>query len=647
VLKKLFSVFMMGAAMAGTAYAADGIVVKTARGFATDFEVKVSDVNLGKSDVLGRKAVTVSIPNGQQMLEKDAPQLPYYTALVMVDPLREPVLRAHSIQSEITELDAPVVPSKGNFTRNIDPNSVPYKFGEVYNQDRWYPADEELVQIQKPFLFRNIRGTRLAVFPVQYNPVKNKLRIHRSIKVTVGSGAPDSGNVVRAPLGISRYFESVYANSFVNFKQVASRLPRLDENGRLLIITADEFAGALDPFVAWKMKTGLKVQVAKMSEVGKTNIDVKNFIQAEYDKGGLTNIMLVGDADKIPTNKGVKENADSDPCYVKLAGDDHVPDAIISRLSAANETEVAYQVAKFINYERFPTTDKAWYTKGVGVASAEGTPKDFEYMEQNRGVLMGKMFTAIDKVYDPGATIAMVSDALNQGRSLLNYLGHGSGTSWGTTRFSNANIAALKNGWKMPIIWDVACLNGRFVNTTGFGEAWLRAGNIDSPAGAVGYAGSTTNMEWVPPIHVQAEFNKNYIANEVYKTVGGIFINGVMKGLELYGTDPKKSGVMMFEQWHIFGDGTLLVRFKAPEAVTANVEAAGNKVAVKVVDANGKAVESARVTVYSERYEVIKTGRTDATGVATILVDAQKGMDGFVTVVGSNLVPVVDQKFTF
>ncbi|HMM58603.1 MAG TPA: C25 family cysteine peptidase, partial [Candidatus Rifleibacterium sp.] len=120
---------------------------------------------------------------------------------------------------------------------------------------------------------------------------------------------------------------------------------------------------------------------------------------------------------------------------------------------------------------------------------------------------------------------------------------------------------------------DVACVNGRFVNFTGFGEAWMRAGDIENPAGAVSYAGATTNMEWVPPIHVQAEMNKVSIANEVYKTTGGIFINGIMKGRELYTTDPKKSGVMMFEQWHLYGDGTMNVRFKAPITLAAESRA--------------------------------------------------------------------------
>ncbi len=633
----------------GSAYAA-GISVSNSRGYATTLDIECPKVNVSETQVLGAKALEVTAPEASISSDKDAPTLPRYTAMVMVDPARRPVFQVNSLESEIITIDARVVPSKGNFTRNIDPNSVPYNFGEVYSADAWYPSDENLVKMGEPFIFREVRGVNLIVNPVQYNPVKNQLKIHKKIRVSVSADEKVSKNPVKKLAPISKVFEPMYKNTFVNFKQATSRLPRLDENGRLLIIAHDNFMNAMKPFIDWKKKCGIVVKMVPMSEVGSTNTDVQAFIQEEFNQGNLTHVMLVGDAEQIPTNKGVKERADSDPCYVKLAGDDHVPDAIISRLSATTEKDVAYQVAKFINYERFPTTNKAWYTRALGIGSNEGNPKDYAYIDEIRTTLLGKMFTDIVKAYDPGATAAMVSDAVNGGLSLINYLGHGSGTSWGTTRFSNTNASQLKNGWMMPIIWDVACVNGRFVNYTGFGEAWMRAGDIENPAGAVSYAGSTTNMEWVPPIHVQAEFNKNYIANEVYKTTGGIFINGIMKGLELYTTDPKKSGVMMFEQWHLYGDGTLNVRFKAPAKMAASSRATrsedGVTVKVNVLDEAGKAVSNARVTVYTEGVENVRVATTNDDGEAVVTMPAEM-TEGYVTVIGADVVPVVDQPITF
>ena len=98
-------------------------------------------------------------------------------------------------------------------------------------------------------------------------------------------------------------------------------------------------------------------------------------------------------------------------------------------------------------------------------------------MEEIRGWLMGAGYTEVDPIYDPGATDTQVSNAVNAGRGIINYTGHGSSTSWGTTGFNNADVDALVNDDMLPFIFSVACVNGNFANVGKcFAEAWLRAG---------------------------------------------------------------------------------------------------------------------------------------------------------------------------
>lgn len=649
-MKRFTSLFVVVCLLtSGSAFAA-GISVATTRGYSTALEVDCPEINLGEIEVLGAKAVTVTAPEATHSFDKGAPTLPRYSAMVMIDPARRPLFQVTSLESEVIEIDARVVPSKGNFTRDIDPNSVPYTFGEMYAEDAWFPADDNLATMGEPFIFRDIRGVSLVVNPVQYNPVQNKLRIHKRLRVSVKSDDQPSKNILKNAGPISKVFEPIYKKTFVNFEQSAKRLPRLSEAGRLLIISYDDFMTPMKPFVEWKKKLGMQVKLVPLSAVGVTNTDIHAFIQDEYNQGGLTHVILVGDAEQVPTLKGVRERADSDPCYVKLAGDDHVPDAIISRITANTKDEVAYQVAKFVNYERFPTKDHQWYTSLLGVASREGSTPDYEYINRSHAVLLKAMFTKEYTAYEPTATKAMIFDAVNEGVSLINYLGHGSGTSWGTTRFNNTDVNKLANGWKLPIIIDVACVNGRFVKYTGFGETWLRSGDIDNPAGAVAYAGATTNMEWVPPLRVQSVMNQDFIAKEVYKTLGGTFIHGILKGLEIYGTDPRRSGVMMFEQWHIFGDATMVVRHKAPRTVESEVRGFRNEgdvtVKVMVIDEDGEAVSNARVTVYTEGAENLKVASTNEEGEAVVTMPA--GLEaGYVTIFHSDIVPVVDSPIIF
>ncbi|MBF0545494.1 MAG: hypothetical protein HQM08_13720 [Candidatus Riflebacteria bacterium] len=674
-----------------------GITVKATKGFNTNLDVKVPEIKIQKTDVLGKPANSVFIPNAGVTFEKNAPELPFLSTLLMIDPQAKPELKIDKGQPETVSLDAPVVPSKGNFTRDIDPQTVPYVYGNQYKKDEWYPKDSQIVTIEAPFIFRDIRGVRLMIQPVQYNPVKNQIRIYRNLEISVNKGSPDTRNTLSATR-ISKFFEPIYQNTFLNFNQVSTRLPRLNENGRLLVITYDSFAKALEPFIAWKQKSGITVKTVTTSEILAASLEtpttgtpsttlrdgnalatptttltanqIKAFIQKEYDLGGLTHIILVGDAEQIPTLKGVKESADSDPCYTKLAGNDDVPDCIISRISATTSDEVAYQVAKFVNYEQFPETGASatWYLNAMGIASNQGSPTDFQRAEWLRNGLMGiasgatstatlddsrkRIFASVDQNYDPKTNKNIVADGINQGRSLINYIGHGSSNMWVTTGFNNNDCnTLLKNGWRMPIIWSVACVNGSFVGKTCFCEAFMRTGNIDKPAGAVAMFGASTNMEWVPPCIVQSEINLNYIVKETYKTVGGLAMNGIMKGLEEYGTDPKGSGVMMLEQWHLFGDATLLVRFAPPTNVTVTPQVVKsfdhNVVNISALNSSGKPVEGARVTVYTPKFETVLQAVTNNDGQAVITLPPEFGTEGYLTITGNNVVPVVDQKLTF
>ena len=158
-------------------------------------------------------------------------------------------------------------------------------------------------------------------------------------------------------------------------------------------------------------------------------------------------------------------------------------------------------------------------------------------------------------------------------------------------------------------------------------------------------------MAWVPPIHVQAEINKNLIVNEAYKTVGGLYMNGIMKGLELYTTAAKGDGVQILEQWHLFGDSTLQVRFKAPEEVKAQpnigrTNGDSRTVKIDIVDKKGKPVSNARVTLYTKGVKNVRIGYTNSEGQAAITMPSNVD-SGFMTVTGADINPIVDQPVKF
>jgi len=257
-------------------------------------------------------------------------------------------------------------------------------------------------------------------------------------------------------------------------------------------------------------KKGIPTQMVNVSTLGNDYTTIKNYIQNLYDTEDLAFILIVGDAPQVVPFENYK-----DPLYACLEGGDFYPDAYIGRFSAETGTHVETQVNRVLYYESDPLISGDWMHKGTGVASSQGSGTgyngwaDYVMMDHIRDSLLAWNYTSVDQIYDPSASASDVANAINNGRSLLNYCGHGSTTSWGTTGFSVSNINALTNDNMYPTVICVACLNGNFVSSTCFAEAWARATNNSNglPTGSIGVYASVISQDWVPPMI--AEYHAN------------------------------------------------------------------------------------------------------------------------------------------
>ncbi|HKK59365.1 MAG TPA: C25 family peptidase propeptide domain-containing protein, partial [Salinivirga sp.] len=143
----------------------------------------------------------VQTPNGAEniikamgssrILEAGAPDLPKFsTTMIIPDLANMDVKIVDSKYIEIENVD--VAPSKGNLLRNQDPDKVPFKYGDVYTKDEFFPHN--IATLQKPFIARDFRGEALWLYPVQYNPVQKTLRIYTSIELEVFSTDGEAQN---------------------------------------------------------------------------------------------------------------------------------------------------------------------------------------------------------------------------------------------------------------------------------------------------------------------------------------------------------------------------------------------------------------------------------------------------------------------
>lgn len=527
-------------------------------------------------------AYTVTVGESTPLLQKNAPDLPKITASVIIPDMA--MMDVEVISSSFVEYsNIEIAPSKGNLYRNIDPNSVPFEYGRVYNENKFYP--ENIAGLRDPFVVRDYRGQTVIANQFQYNPVTKVLRVYTDIVVKLSQTGSTGYNIIsrnQLPTRIDQDFSQLYGNIFLNTAST-DYIP-VPDYGRMLIISHANYLSAMQPFVDWKNSMGIQTEMVDVATVGASSSAIKAFVEDYFNANGLTFLLLVGDGPQVPTNTTGDLGGPSDVAYGYLLGNDHYPDLFVGRFSAENVEHVQTMVQRTLEYEQAPLTTINWFDKGVGIASDQGPgddgEMDFEHMQNIRADLIGYTFATVAELYDgsqggedlPGnPTPANVSTEVNEGRSIINYVGHGSDNSWGTTGFSNNNVNTLTNNHMWPYIFSVACVNGNFVSGTCFAEAWLRAKNSTGPTGAVATLMSTINQSWNPPMDGQDEMDdilvESYPTN-IKRTFGGISMNGCIKMNETYGA----AGDEMTDTWTIFGDPSVMVRTALPEAITATHE---------------------------------------------------------------------------
>ncbi len=566
-------------------------------------------------EINGEMYQQVSIDREGILLYKGEPQLPRLSRSIIIPD--DAQMHVKVIDAEYVDYEnVPVAPSKGGFTRDIDPESIPYTFGSVYEKDEFYPA--ELANIRDPFIMRDYRGLVVDVNAFQYNPSTKTLRVYTSVTVEVYADGPAKINAFNSDVSaktLTPDFDLVYERRFVNYAD-QSKYTSIGEAGDLLIITYDSFRDAMLPLVEWKMQKGIKTTMVDISTIGNTTSAISAFIADFYDSTNLAYVLLVGDYAQVTSPQA--SGGASDPTYMKLVGSDDYPDAFIGRFSAETVAHVETQVARTITYESNPNVG-AWLHKGAGVASSDGAgtghngESDYAHMDLIRDDWLGFTYTEVDQLYaTTGASAADVSAALNEGRSTINYCGHGSTTTWVTTGFSNTDVNNLTNTDMLPFIFSVACVNGEFDGPTCFAEAWLRAEHNDEPTGAIGTFMSSINQDWVPPMDGEDEMVDLIVAQEKV-TMGGVCFNGSAKMIEL---DAGGGGVKNADTWHIFGDPTVLLRTDTPADLTVG-HAAIMLFTDTHFDVTVTGEEGALCAIYHDG-TLYGSAYTDGTGLASI-----------------------------
>ena len=485
-----------------------------------------------------------------------------------------------------------VAPSKGDFPRTINPEDVPYTYGECYSQDAFFPANN--VGLYEPYIVRDFRGQNMVVYPYAYNPVTKTLRVYYNMTVEMYKVDDNGSNVMETrrsnTIKMDPDFKSMYQRHFINYEAAMNRYTALDEEGDLLIICYDSFINNMTDFVNWKKTRGVNTTIVGTSTAGSSYSAIKTYIQNQYNaNNNITHVLLVGDVAQIPgysySGGGSSYSGLGDNAYGQIVGSDIYNDVFIGRFSASSAARVTTQCNRVITYERDLTTSATWLKVGEGISrkengSGHNNEDDYQHMNNIRTDLLNYGYTPVYQRYANltgyDGSSATISSDINSGVGIINYANHGQETAWGANSsgyiyYSVSHVNALTNENKLPFIWSVACLVGKYDHSSDcFAEAWMNATNNNNPTGAIGTLMSYISQPWIPPMWAQDEcvdiLVESYSSN-IKHTWGGTSINGLMGIFDHYSTSEQQA-VGTYQAWILYGDPSLMLRTKTPSEMT-------------------------------------------------------------------------------
>lgn len=486
---------------------------------------------------------------------------------------------------------------------------------DYYNSQVPYPKN--IVSLAG---IRKYRGNEIALIqicPIQCITANNEILVYSDISFKVNFTYPKDSN----RHSISKIKNTLLRNVVIN-KSVFTDA-RDDGDGlftKLLIVTTDEFKEAADSLALWKRLMGY--DVITVSKPTWSGTDEVNDTIHHYGQNEDVDIFaILGDHDDVPSKYssfGYRAHM-TDLFYACLdGGSDFVPDMGYGRISVSTAGEAMTVIQKIINYERNPVTDPSFYQNGINAAYFQHSGSGYAERRfaqtswEIRGYMIGHQNYNMDRIFVTGSSVnplywnngryssgeaipdslrrptfdwsgnaSMISNGLNQGRFILFHRDHGSESGWGDPSYNTSHVSALTNGNKLPVVFSINCLTGRFDHSSPcFSEVFLR----HSTGGAVGVVAATTvsmsgpndgfaealiDAIWPDPGLIPVfphNQNPTVTPHEPIYEMGNVLVQGKLRLSETWTLDYEQ---YTYELFHYLGDPSMKIWTKEPATIIA------------------------------------------------------------------------------
>jgi len=450
------------------------------------------------------------------MVQLGKPMLPVRHLSVALPPGSRAVsVEARSLDSREIQGDFFIMPGQ-------PPQPVGQREGEapvqadpsVYYSNTSYPGAIITLDHQS-----NLAGQQLAhvtVYPMQYVPMRRKLRLHTSIELIVHC-TPDNRlentfqeQYYRFTENQRRLYEDMLKSMVVNPERVYIDPP---ESGPSLlvpvgqydhvIITSSTLASYFDSLVYWHTKKGIKDTVVTTDWIyaNYTGADdttkVREFIIDANSNWGTMYFLMGGEGSSVPYagrhyyGDSVDQIAPGDQYYSDF-DDDWVHEVYVGRVSGDDETQITRFIDKVLKYEKDPPlADYPLKVLLIGMDLDDDTPA--ELLKDSIATFIPGYFT-INRTYDSdsGSHEDSVEFYLSAGHNLVNHMDHSNKTVMGAGYhhhnwlINRTDVDNLTNDNKMSIITSGGCEPGAFDYDDCIGEHFVIYNDLQAGVAFIG-----------------------------------------------------------------------------------------------------------------------------------------------------------------
>ncbi len=378
-----------------------------------------------------------------------------------------------------------------------------------------------------------VRGKNYAVIkyqPIDFNPINRSVRFATHVRFHINYNNETSNSAAQQ--------KSAPKNESFTAAQLAD----------YLIITPSDFTDAITPLADWKREMGYNVYVAKTTETGSSQEEIKAYIKNAYLKGTMTSYaLLVGDNENLPgweivghPYHGQNHKWRTDFIYSLVDGDDDYADLAIGRLPGDTKEEISLMVNRTLKYQKAPESNDRYnhvllagqfqdadndleadrmfmedlhrvadflgadydffsqpgdlFNKGFQVHTAlqwdSATAEELKYSGWNYGrerITPPELVPPAWKNQGEG-NHTDITRIINEGVGFVMHRdhGYGGGSGWVDPHFTDTEVDNLTNNTITPVVFSLNCATGWFDGIDSFAESWM----LNPIGGAVGFTGA-------------------------------------------------------------------------------------------------------------------------------------------------------------